>query len=90
MSDSSEAKVTITITKATYDAVLEELRRDGIEEAVMPLFVENILRRWLRSQAYLDQLAKKGKDELTEDEIMELANDAVHKYRDTTLKPKGF
>lgn len=89
MPDASE-KVTLTISKATYDAVLSELQRNGVDEAVMPLFIENTLRRWRRSQAYFDGLAKKGKDELMEDEIMELVNNAVHTHRDTTLKPKGF
>jgi hypothetical protein len=85
MPDASEK---ITISKATYDAVLKELQRNGSDEAVLPLFVENTLRRWLRSQAYFDRLA--SKDELTEDEIIDLVNNEIHTHRDTTLKPKGF
>lgn len=90
MSDASPAKVTLAISRATYEAVLEHLKRDGADEAVMPLFVENTLRRWLRSQDYFDRLAKKGTDELTEDELMDLINNEIHTHRDTTLKPKGF
>lgn len=90
VSDASPAKVTLTISRATYEAVLKHLQREGADEAVMPRFVENTLRGWLRSQDYFDRLAKKGTDELTEDELMDLINNEIHTHRDTTLKPKGF
>lgn len=58
------------------------------EEHAIPYFIENTVRRWLKHQAYYDHLAEK--DELTDDEAMDLANSAVHRYRDAKNKPKGF
>ena len=89
MTESDVPLVAVSITQATYDAIYAELARNN-EEHAMPYFIENTLRRWLKTQAYYDHLAAKNKDDLTEDEVMDLANSAVHMYRDAKNKPKGF
>lgn len=76
--------VTIAISQQTYDEIIECLQQEHEPEAIAPVFIENALRRRLRHEAYIGRLA--DKEELTEDEVMELATAAVHFTRDCQPK----
>ena len=76
--------VTITMTQQTYDDLLECLRQAPEPVEVAPIFIENALRRRLRYEASIHRLA--AKENLSEEEAMELATAAVQFARD--CRPK--